>query len=276
MSTSFDELPQFLGQGADRLFTFLHAAAGTPRATLVFCHALAEEKLWSHRVYVTFARELARAGYAVLRFDTRGEGDSGLEFEESTIESRVADTLRAVEAAQAQSGAPVVLVGHRLGAMIASLAAQRAPAGVRALALWDPVTDGEDYLGQMLRSNLATQMATQGKVTRTREVLTRAILEGETVIVDGYGLSPAFCRELTPLKWAQMPEIHTAHPSLILEVPKGGQEAPSAPFTSLCATRPKLAVKLAAEPPFWRETRQFHKRAGAFTAATLEWLGSLA
>ena len=45
-------------------------------AAFVFCHPLTEEKLWTHRVFVTFARELAAAGHTVLRFDYRGNGDS--------------------------------------------------------------------------------------------------------------------------------------------------------------------------------------------------------
>ena len=65
------------------------------RGGVLLCHAFAEEKLWSHRVYVTFARELAALGYAVLRFDFRGEGDSDLEFEQATISTRIADVITA-------------------------------------------------------------------------------------------------------------------------------------------------------------------------------------
>ena len=73
------EQPFFDGTGDSRLFAFAHHPVGASRGNVVFCHAFAEEKLWSHRVYVTFARELAQAGYGVLRFDMRGEGDSGRE-----------------------------------------------------------------------------------------------------------------------------------------------------------------------------------------------------
>ena len=42
---------------------------------IVFCHPFGEEKLWTHRVFVTFARRLAAAGHAVLRFDHRANGE---------------------------------------------------------------------------------------------------------------------------------------------------------------------------------------------------------
>jgi uncharacterized protein len=270
------EQPFFTGEGDQRLFAFLHRAHSPPRAVLVFCHAFAEEKLWSHRVYVTFARDMARLGFAVLRFDMRGTGDSSLDFEAATIETRIADTLRAIDIArERKAGVPVVLMGHRFGGMMAALAAERASVPLKGIVLWDPIMDGEEYLGALLRSNLATQMATQGKVTRTREVLMQAMLDGETVVVDGYGLTPALCRGLIALKWAEMPQLLRTVPTLILEVPKGPQTDPSPELAALAADRPNLTLDLCAELPFWRETRQFHHRAGNFTVATEQWLGRL-
>lgn len=272
------ESPFFFDLGSDRLFGFVHQSTGTARATIVMCHAFAEEKLWSHRVYVTFAREMTQHGYNVLRFDMRGEGDSGRDFEEMGIASRVEDTLRAIDVAQERfGGAPasaVVLLGHRLGGNIAAVAASRAGGRVKALVAWDPVMDGADYFGQLLRSNMATQMATQGKVTRTRDALVKAILEGETVIADGYGLTSLLHREMSTLSWERAAALQEL-PALVVEVPKGEQTTPSAPLAAWSATG-RRQVALAPEPPFWRETRQFHKRAAGFTRITLDWLQSIA
>jgi alpha-beta hydrolase superfamily lysophospholipase len=138
------EEPVFLGSGDERVFAFMHSAAQPARGTIVLCHAFAEEKLWSHRVYVTFAREAAQAGFNVARFDMRGEGDSALDFEQSTIETRITDTLRVINAAQGRwSADEVVLVGHRLGGSIA-VVAQTHARSVRAVAVWDPILDGQD------------------------------------------------------------------------------------------------------------------------------------
>lgn len=269
------EEPVFLGSGDERVFAFMHPAAQEARGTIVMCHAFAEEKLWSHRIYVTFAREAAQAGYNVARFDMRGEGDSALDFEESSIETRITDTLRVIAAAQDRwSASDVVLLGHRLGGSIAAATQTQAGRSVRAVAVWDPLLDGEDYFGQLLRSNMATQMATQGKVTRMRDALVKAIQEGETIVVDGYGLTGEMYRGIAGLKWEQLPDLLQV-PGLLVEVPKGEQAAPSPPLASLATTRPRLQLALAAEPPFWRETKQFHKRAARFTADTLEWLNGL-
>jgi hypothetical protein len=114
-------------------------------------------------------------------------------------------------------------------------------------------------------------MATQGKVTRMRDALVKAILDGEIVVADGYGLTAELYRGIAALKWEQQPDLLQV-PSLLLEVPKGEQKEPSSPLAALAGTRPKLQLALAAEPPFWRETKQFHRRAARFNTATLEWL----
>jgi uncharacterized protein len=273
---SFTEEPFFFDVGADRLFAFVHMPRPALKGCLVFCHAFAEEKLWSHRVYVTFAREAATAGYAVLRFDMRGEGDSSRDFEETTVETRIEDTLNAIELARERfaEGLPLVLVGHRFGGTIAAVAASRATASVQGIVVWDPIADGADYVGQLLRSNMATQMATEGKVTRTRDSLIRAILDGEVVTVDGYGLTASMYQGISALRWAALPNF-LVQPALVLEVQKGEQMTPSRAFAELRGSRPTLEVRLVQEPPFWRETRQFHKRAAQFTKATIEWLNGL-
>ena len=75
----WDETPFFFpSTGGGALFGVFHrpAAIDTTRPAFVFCHPLAEEKLWAHRVFVSYARHLAAAGYPVLRFDMTGNGDS--------------------------------------------------------------------------------------------------------------------------------------------------------------------------------------------------------
>ena len=71
------ETPVFFKNGTNRLFGIVHyPETGEPENAFVFCHPFAEEKLWAHRVYVNFARYLAKHGWAVLRFDYAGYGDS--------------------------------------------------------------------------------------------------------------------------------------------------------------------------------------------------------
>lgn len=241
------ETPFFFDLGDERLYGMHHRPdSAAPRRGLVLCHALAEEKLWSHRVYVSLARSLAGEGFAVLRFDCRGEGDSDREFEEATLATRVEDALRAAAVLlEREPGlARCVFLGHRLGAAVAARAAARAPQLAEALIAWDPVESGSAYLMQWLRSALASQLVATGKAP-TRSALVKALEEGRTVPIDGYGVTPALYRELTELQWA--------------------------PLAGALAC-PLLAIEGACEPPFWRQTPRMHMRAPAMTERSVQWL----
>lgn len=241
------ESPFFFELGKHRLFAVHHRCdAGEPRRGVVLCHALAEEKLWSHRVYVGLARELAGEGFAVLRFDCRGEGDSDLDFEEATLETRVADAVRAAAVLLEREPAlrRCVFLGHRLGCAVAARAAACAGELAEALIAWDPVENGSAYLMQWLRSALASQLVATGKAP-TRSALMKALEEGRTVPIDGYGVTPRFYRELVALQW----------PALVKAL--------------AC---PVLTVEGGCEPPFWRQTQRMHMRAPAMTQRSVQWL----
>ena len=242
-----NETPFFFSVGAHQVFAVLHQGAPqAARCGVVLCSALAEEKLWSHRVYVNAARELANERVAVLRFDFRGEGDSDMDFEDAGLETRAADALRAAEVLLEKEPRlhGCFFLGHRLGCAPAAMAAARF--GERALGLiaWDPVPSGSGYLMHWLRSVLAAELAQTGSAA-TRASLIRRLDAGETIVADGYGIGPSLYRDLRVLEW----------PRLLAAV--------------LC---PVLAIDGSCEPPFWRESKRFHARAPNMSARTLQWL----
>jgi pimeloyl-ACP methyl ester carboxylesterase len=241
------ETPFFFDLGRQRLFAVHHRPpSGEPRRGVVLCHALAEEKLWSQRVYVSLARELAAQGFSVLRFDSRGEGDSDLDFEDATLETRVEDALRAAEVLGEREPAldGAIFVGHRFGCVVAASAAARAPQLAKALIAWDPIESGTAYLMQWLRAALASQLVATGKAP-TRASLVKALEEGRTVTIEGYGVGPRFYRELARIQWQPLLGALTC---------------------------PALVVEGSCEPPFWRQTQRMHMRAPAMTERSLQWL----
>lgn len=260
------------GVDGERLFAFLHLPAGSCKAGALICAPLAEEKLWSHRVLVSFARELAREGYAVLRFDFRGEGDSDRSFEESSLTTRVEDTRLAIGELRRHLAADgqVTLVGLRLGASVAALASA-GRTDVHRLVLWEPVTDGADYLQAVLRSNLMHQMTRHRRVIEDREALVNRLQRGESVNVEGYGLGGDLFRELSGLK---LDGIHQPATSANLLVGIAGREAPPrADLVALAEAWTGTQVETATEEPFWREIRKFYSRAGQLFDVTKRWMG---
>jgi alpha-beta hydrolase superfamily lysophospholipase len=162
-SSALDAKDDFLGglAGADStrptwfgrdgsLFGWWHLpASGEARATIVMASSLARERLAADLSWRLLAATLAGAGFAVLRFDFTATGDSsGQGDSPGLVKQWHDDLLTAVAEARAASAAPVILLGHRVGATLA-VRAVREGLSVDGMVLWDPVKTGKLYLREL-------------------------------------------------------------------------------------------------------------------------------
>jgi alpha/beta superfamily hydrolase len=148
--------PFYFGDSARPLFGVYHAAS-TPgrRPGVVICPPFGQESLRAHRSLRELAGRLADAGMPALRFDYHGSGDSAGEPEEARLAEWVADAAAAVEELRETTGERrVALVGLRLGAAVAALAAGGL-GEVAALVLWEPATDGSSHLAELRAAHTA-------------------------------------------------------------------------------------------------------------------------
>ena len=219
-----------------------------------------EERDWAVRPLVTAARVLASRGCSVLRFDYYGQGESDGDYEETTIETRVSDLLAATRALRDRTGCAPIIVGTRLGATVALVAAQQQPVAAR-LALWEPVLDTDQYLQQLLRVNLSTQMVTHGVVVKERPQLLEEARAGIPVSVNGYRVTGPFADALLSVDAVAC--LKRVHGALVVTT---GQLGPSA----------KSLVNFTAArvqgPPFWKEPKVHSTVPTPFLAPTLEWI----
>jgi dienelactone hydrolase len=118
------------------------AGAG-PFPAIVLCHGFTgwmNEPRWPK-----LSQALVAAGYAVLRFDFTGNGDSEGELSDGTVQQEESDLLMAIEYLHKKNYIDkerVGVIGHHMGAAIAILAARdnskiRAIAGLSTLILYD-------------------------------------------------------------------------------------------------------------------------------------------
>ena len=270
--TASPETPLFFGNGSAQLFGVLHEPARALKApAFVFCHPFGEEKLWAHRVFVGFARELSRLGHAVLRFDCRGNGDSDGDFSDTSLESNLHDLGAAVDLLKSRRQLDsVALLGLRLGATQAALLAEQR-ADISALVLWSPITDGARYMQELLRINLTTQLAVQGAVTTDREALVEQMRSGQTVNVDGYDMALPFYEQVSAVKLASMPHAY-AGPCLIVQVERNQAAQPARDLVALEKQYARATRRLVREEPFWKEIQRFYATADELFATTLEWV----
>jgi exosortase A-associated hydrolase 2 len=264
------ETPYFFPSAGRQLFAVMHQPASPTRLPFVFCHPFGEEKLWSHRVYVSFARELAAAGHPVLRFDYLGNGDSEGEFVESSVPTALCDIDAAIaHLRQLHHCDAVGMLGLRLGATLAARCAAGRP-DVSALMLWAPLLDGEQYVKELLRVNLTTQMAVFKEIRADREALIAALGRGEPVNVDGYDLSPDMFNSLCALKMGALaPPTAT---TLIVQVERMTDARPDARLQGLQASWPACTLAVVQEEPFWKEIKAFYDSAPNLFRRSQEWL----
>jgi exosortase A-associated hydrolase 2 len=253
------EQPFFFEPDGFRLFAIAHrpeqAAAGV---AVVVCHPYGEEKQLSYPVLVRFARMLEHDGFAVLRFDCRGHGDSQGEVDDATLESQVSEALAAGQKARELFDVrEVVFLGLRLGASVAVRAAEREPA-IAGLVLWSPIVKGGQYVDELIRKRLFADMLAKRRPSR-EQVLKELAQEGRLEI-EGNFLSRRMSDEISGIdlpaevaafrhpvlvSWIKS----AAHPATAGESLVHAYEAVGAPCT----------FERAAEQPFWERSALYDR-----------------
>jgi len=266
------ETPFFFPNGSYNLFGVLHEPESSPNQDgFVFCSPFGEEKLWTHRVYVNFARELASRGYPVLRFDYMGHGDSDGDFETSSIETRLSDITCAIKElrSKARSTERIGLLGLRLGGTLAAMTAEEAP-DINPLILWDPILDGKAYMRELFRINLATQSAVYREIKYNTEALIQMMRDGVPVNVEGYEIGWPLYEQLEQLCLLDGRKKYLGKTLLVQIVRKPGKISDK--IKNLHGLYAKCTVEEVVEEPFWKEIRYYYPRAENLYRTTLDWL----
>lgn len=187
----------FPNRNGAKLFGMVHRprVSNGSNVGAVFCHPMGWEKTFSYRAYVEFSRFLALRGVSSCRFDAFGFGDSDGDSEDATIRSQVDDVLAAIEWLGATVGCSrFVLIGVRLGAAIAALAAESHKA-VEGLVLVSPVVKGGDYWKEWIGFSQFGRMSLGQSPLDPQTIPSRLEAEG-AVEIDGEMVGRRFVEEL--------------------------------------------------------------------------------
>jgi len=142
------------GREGHALFGFYHPPREGPwrGVGVVLCRPIGTDQTRSDRAYRHLAERLAASGFASLRFDLFGTGDSGGdEFAPGLVKTWLEDVGLAIDELRARSGAKTIaLAGLRLGATLALVeAAERGD--VDALVLWSPWVSGAAFISEVTK-----------------------------------------------------------------------------------------------------------------------------
>ncbi|MEO6525515.1 MAG: alpha/beta fold hydrolase [Gemmatimonadaceae bacterium] len=146
----------WFASGDDWCAAAWHAAPRPVSRVAVLCPSIALEQSRGHRDFRVLATRLAAAGVSTLRFDYPATGNStgdslGGEGAAADLAARwSAGIVDAVaHARRLAPGAEIVLVGRRLGALLAATASAVIDGGVVACVMWDPSVSGTAHLREL-------------------------------------------------------------------------------------------------------------------------------
>jgi len=114
-----------------------------PSPAVLMLHGFTGNRMEAHFLFVKMARRLAAAGYAAMRFDFRGSGESQGNFWEMTVPGEVDDARAALDWLRRHPAVDpdrVVLLGLSMGGAVAAAVAGIDP-NVAGLILWSAVAD---------------------------------------------------------------------------------------------------------------------------------------
>ena len=171
MPLTTTEVPTFFGPSDSPLFGVVHLPADNRiRGGVLICGSLGKEGMDSVRLQRVLAGDLARRGFAVLRFDYLGLGDSAYaQVRDDAVANWIASVGHALDYLTLIGAQSATAIGIRAGCLILNeFLAQSHP--VNRVVYLDPYGTGRRYLREhttLFRLSLGADAATPGEVSIT-------------------------------------------------------------------------------------------------------------
>ena len=154
-------------------------------------------------VFGHLARDLVEAGFAVVRYDKRGVGQSGGRAESATIADYAEDARQALLWLEKQKGIDkdrIALVGHSEGGLVAMLTAGRERGKVAAMVLLaTPSANGNDIVLEQQKhmlSKMPIDDAQREEKIALQEKINKAVIKGT-----GWTDIPEAARRVADTPW---------------------------------------------------------------------------
>ena len=169
MPLTTTEVPTFFGPSDSPLFGVVHLPVDNQiRGGVLICGSLGKEGMDSLRLHRILADSLARRGFAVLRFDYLGLGDSAYaQMRDDAVANWVASVGHALDYLTLIGAESVTAIGIRAGCLIldAYLAQSRT---VKRVVYLDPYGTGTRYLREhttLFRLSIGEDATTPGEMS---------------------------------------------------------------------------------------------------------------
>ncbi len=245
--TSADIRPVEILASGYRLFGCFHpprTGSECGRSVLI-CHPAGHEYIRCYRALKQLTLQLAAAGFGVMRFDYFGCGDSEGEHKQAGVQQWIIDihtagrTLAALSEQQ-----PCTVIGIRLGATFAAMAAMHGPPPLQ-MVLWDPVLRGEEWFNQV-RPQHAAQLKRFGDPGRIND---NGIGDGRTEEIMGFDFTSGLIDDIQAIDLVH--EINAPPASQVLLLDTADEAGPSALKPHLEQRGTRLAYRQLSDSRIW-------------------------
>ncbi|HKX75526.1 MAG TPA: hypothetical protein VJR05_09055 [Acidimicrobiia bacterium] len=190
-------------EGSSQIFCQLFLPPDPPQGGVLICSPLYAERIRNERREFLAGLAWASRGLATVRFHYRGTGHSSVDPIDPTFDDLVDDALLAGSHLLAHNIELAAIMGTRLGALVAAIAAQsfsQVP-----LILWQPATSGERFYRDVFRAKVMGSMA-QGMASSPTRAFKAALAAGERLDVMGYRVGSRLYQTAASLRLAAMIE----------------------------------------------------------------------
>lgn len=197
--------PDFLRGPNGNLFIqqFLPETDSACDRAVLLVPPFAEELNKSRRMLALLGRGLAADGIPVLLPDLHGTGDSAGDFRDADWDIWHSNLTTCAQRLMAQGVRRIVLVGLRMGCLLAADWIGDAALPVERLVFWQPVLSGQQLVNQFLRLRLAASVMS-GQQRETIADLRRLLEQHGVVEVAGYEVSNSLIESLDRLALADL------------------------------------------------------------------------
>jgi exosortase A-associated hydrolase 2 len=212
----------------------------------------AEEMNKCRAIVAEMAAALAARGEATLVPDLFGTGDSDGEFRDADWASWQSDLATAAHWSAARGWPVKALLCIRLGCALGAEFARDSGLQLKKTVFWQPVTDGERYISQLLRIRVAADMMGDHARETTKDLRGRWAA-GETLEIAGYEISARLAKQIESVRLLSALGPWLGEVQWLEVVGEAMERLPSAERIAAAATTSaaKVTTRAIVGEPFW-------------------------
>jgi pimeloyl-ACP methyl ester carboxylesterase len=163
--------------------------SGTSRGGVLLSPPIGRESRLARRAMRSLAILLAIDGFATLRFDHFGTGDSGGSLDDQELDAAWMEGVDQGVILLRSLGVPSVsAVGMRLGATIIGTAAAKYDLGLSSFVMWDPCETGRTYVRELAALGALHRDIVSAVLDESTEMLEYALSDGAASRVSQFTL----------------------------------------------------------------------------------------